>query len=240
MIEMKIKLQSALDDVDTVNKATEIIEEVFTETNESLFVRHRAGEMLFDGYYLDFLEILNPRMASIGFRPERVPNNTFGLFYTVSSSNTNISNFELKLLYSVNLILVCEQFNETWHFEIDGTWTVHTGVGNDSEAVDHVGHLTKWNGFDHLEYWKGGENSTCNTIKEATDGGFFHPFMKPEERPFAYDPMACRSVALVYKEDILFDGIPALRFVAPDNMYAAPKKVRYGSNADINFEYLKD
>jgi len=62
-----------------------------------------------------------------------------------------------------------------------------------------------------LPFWREGKGS-CNAIR-GTDGSVFHPGIAKSETLYVFSRDLCRSLPLVFKEEVTMNGIPGYRFV---------------------------
>ncbi|CAJ0580968.1 unnamed protein product, partial [Mesorhabditis spiculigera] len=91
----------------------------------------------------------------------------------------------------------------------DGVYEVSDGV-EDSSTLAKV---LKWNGEDHVDnsWWSDDE---ARKIR-GTEGSLFPPFIQKDQRIYVFITQLCRSVYLVFKEEVMYRDIPAYRFVLP-------------------------
>ncbi|XP_015913057.2 lysosome membrane protein 2 isoform X1 [Parasteatoda tepidariorum] len=96
----------------------------------------------------------------------------------------------------------------------DGIFTVYTGLDN----IAKYSQIVQWNNMSRIPFWG---NEYCNMMN-GTDGSQFPPPIQKRDILYVYTPELCRSVSLVFSEDVAVQGIPALRFVTPDYLFESP------------------
>lgn len=97
--------------------------------------------------------------------------------------------------------------NNTWDKESDGTISLSTGVDGD---FANIGKVTAWNGKKTMSFWKP-INSQCNIFK-GTDGQFFHPSIKKDEKLDIFAPDLCRTLTIEYVKTVSIRSIELYRF----------------------------
>lgn len=96
----------------------------------------------------------------------------------------------------------------------DGIFTVFTGI----DDIAKYSQIVTWNNMSRIPYWN---NEYCNMMN-GTDGAQFPPPVTPRDVLYVYAPDLCRSISLEYSKDVTIEGIPALRFVTPEHLFASP------------------
>ncbi|XP_055687525.1 scavenger receptor class B member 1-like [Lutzomyia longipalpis] len=96
-------------------------------------------------------------------------------------------------------------------------FTIHTGEGD----IRQLAKILSLNGEDSIDFWTSDE---CN-LMGGTDGSQFPPhLLQKKDRLELYIKDMCRKFPLEYEKDVtVFDGIPAWRYKAPDDVFANPK-----------------
>ncbi|KFM67984.1 Lysosome membrane protein 2, partial [Stegodyphus mimosarum] len=97
----------------------------------------------------------------------------------------------------------------------DGIFSVFTG----EDDIAKYSQIVRWNNMSKIPFWK---DDFCNMMN-GTDGSQFPPPVTRRDILYVYTPELCRSVFLEYERDVLVQGIPALRFVTPERLFASPK-----------------
>lgn len=95
-------------------------------------------------------------------------------------------------------------------------WEVFTGVEDPAD----FGKVKTWDGRDQLGFWQ--KFSDCDK-PFGTDGTIFQPFITKYTVLEAFSNDVCRSLQLMYSEDIEHLGIPGYRFKAPVDSFADPR-----------------
>ncbi|XP_030647028.1 lysosome membrane protein 2 [Chanos chanos] len=98
----------------------------------------------------------------------------------------------------------------------EGEFVFHTGVQN---YMDY-GKIDTWNGIKQMTWWSSNQSNMIN----GTDGSVFHPFLLRDELLYIFATDLCRSIHLAYVEDTEVKGIPAYRFVPPEDVLASPEE----------------
>ncbi|GIY69822.1 lysosome membrane protein 2 [Caerostris extrusa] len=96
----------------------------------------------------------------------------------------------------------------------DGVFEVFTG----EDDIGKYAQIVKWNNMSRIPFWN---NQYCNMMN-GTDGSQFPPPVSKRDVLYVYTPELCRSVSLEYLVDTRVRGIPALRFVTPEKLFASP------------------
>ncbi|CAL1281117.1 unnamed protein product [Larinioides sclopetarius] len=96
----------------------------------------------------------------------------------------------------------------------DGVFEVFTG----EDDIGKYSQIVKWNNMSRIPFWN---NQYCNMMN-GTDGSQFPPPVSKRDILYVYTPELCRSVSLEFLNDVRVQGIPALRFVTPDRLFASP------------------
>lgn len=93
----------------------------------------------------------------------------------------------------------------------DGQYVFFTGQQNykDFAKVD------TWNDKSSLDWWTTDE---CNMIN-GTNGASFHPVITKNETLYMFASDLCRSLYVVYEEDVTVKGIPGYRFSPPSKVF---------------------
>lgn len=97
----------------------------------------------------------------------------------------------------------------------DGIFSVYTG----EDDIAKYSQIATWNNMSRIPFWKDGY---CNMMN-GTDGSQFPPPVTRKDVLYVYTPELCRSVFLEYEKDVQVQGIPALRFITPERLFASPK-----------------
>ncbi|CAD5222399.1 unnamed protein product [Bursaphelenchus xylophilus] len=96
-----------------------------------------------------------------------------------------------------------------------GTNNTATGIYEVSDGYsdygESLGKVISWNSQNILpdSWWSTEEARTIN----GTDGGLFRPFVSKKEPLKVFSAELCRTIELVYKEEVDHDGITAYRYV---------------------------
>lgn len=80
-----------------------------------------------------------------------------------------------------------------------GTFTIYTG----KESISTYARIQYWNGKNKLPFWK---SDKCNKIY-GTDGTAHPPDLSPNTTLYLFNPDLCRTVPLVYKKDVVHNGV---------------------------------
>ncbi|KAG4077953.1 hypothetical protein HA402_013453 [Bradysia odoriphaga] len=80
--------------------------------------------------------------------------------------------------------------------------------------------IDRFNGQPKMNYWSTDE---CNQL-DGTDGSQFPPHLMDKEQPLqVFIKAFCRKFPLVYEKEVnILNGIPAWRYIAPQNVLAHP------------------
>lgn len=176
--------------------AARVAQRLVNDGRDKILVTRPANEILFDGYKVDFMEAARELFDSLGFNFESpLPGNRFGFFFMK---------------------------NGTWNKNEAGELLVFTG--RHGSAPDYP-RIDSWNDMKMLKVWPNNTEARnrCNFIN-GTDGSQFKPGVKRHQTLHIFSPLVCTSIYVKYKEDTKVRGIPALRFVTPPDVFAAPKK----------------
>ncbi|XP_006270884.3 lysosome membrane protein 2 isoform X3 [Alligator mississippiensis] len=76
--------------------------------------------------------------------------------------------------------------------------------------------IVEWKGKKSLDWWT---TKTCNMIN-GTDGNSFHPLISKDEKLYVFSSDFCRSLYLMFDSFRSVAGIPAYRFVPPEELFA--------------------
>ena len=91
---------------------------------------------------------------------------------------------------------------------------IRTGVGD----ITLIGQFVQWNGHEgRLDTWKP-PDSTCNLFN-ATEGIFFHPYLKEGENLTAFIDDAQRLVDLVYMGKVNRLGVEAFQYELANHIF---------------------
>ncbi|KAJ8045804.1 Scavenger receptor class B member 1 [Holothuria leucospilota] len=93
-----------------------------------------------------------------------------------------------------------------------GVYTVYDG----SEDQSILNMFERYNGNTELSWWYSPQANMLN----GTDGTMYHPFLDREETIQLFHPDLCRSVSMLYEQDITFKGVPLFKFVLANYTYA--------------------
>ncbi|KAE9554664.1 hypothetical protein FO519_002151 [Halicephalobus sp. NKZ332] len=90
-----------------------------------------------------------------------------------------------------------------------GTFVVKSGRENENE----IGSIMSWNGQDKLSknWWR---SEKAREVR-GTDGSIVHPYIRKDENLTVFVKDLCRSVDLVFKEEVDYKGITAYRYIFP-------------------------
>lgn len=91
----------------------------------------------------------------------------------------------------------------------NGTDAGHFEVFRGMHDVTRVGEVIEYNGDIELDEY---DEAECNKWK-GTDGLMFPPFMEREKPIWAFAPELCRSFAIKYEADSIYEGVDTARFV---------------------------
>ncbi|TRY97130.1 hypothetical protein DNTS_032786 [Danionella cerebrum] len=94
----------------------------------------------------------------------------------------------------------------------DGDYIFLTGKQNYQDFA----RIDEWSGQRSLSWWN---SSQCNMIN-GTDGSSFHPLIEKTERLYIFSSDLCRSLYALYESEVTVQGVPALRFVPPAEVFA--------------------
>lgn len=95
--------------------------------------------------------------------------------------------------------------NNTWDERADGTMTISTGADGD---FANIGRVVRWNKKTETSFWFG---KACNTIR-GTDGQFFHPFVRKDEKLEIFAPDLCRTLTIEFVKTTSIRTIELYRF----------------------------
>ncbi|CAG2118545.1 unnamed protein product, partial [Medioppia subpectinata] len=103
----------------------------------------------------------------------------------------------------------------------DGPYEVYTGVGGTKFAkfIAYKGNKS----FKTLLGFDAYDNPKCNMFN-GTDGATLGQFLNEDTKVYIYNGELCRSIYVAYKEPSRVVGIPTMRFVLPEAMFAGPQK----------------
>lgn len=162
---------------------------------QNLFVRKSVGELLFDGYRLDFLDSL---------RTLARPLEMFGIKFPIAQGFPN------------NRFAIYLNRNNTPH----GPFEVYTGVGSrlSDWSSRKTAHIYKWKNKTKLD-WYGGK---CNML-HGTDGTRFAPFIGSSQELALLAPEACRVVKMQRVRSIREDDIPGYRYELGIEQFLKPQ-----------------
>lgn len=99
----------------------------------------------------------------------------------------------------------------------DHVITVHTGAGD----MSRLGQIVNFNGVNDQGVWRSDE---CNRIEGSDGSQFPPPHVSPSARLFVYNRDMCRRLPLVFDRFTEAQGMPALRFHLPPNVFDNPAK----------------
>ncbi|CAD5217815.1 unnamed protein product [Bursaphelenchus okinawaensis] len=115
-----------------------------------------------------------------------------------------------------------------------GIYEVADGYSDDGESL---GKVITWNSHDILpETWW--STTEARSIK-GTDGGLFHPFVSKKEPLRVFSAELCRTIELVYKEEVEYGGIIAYRYVLPAYVLDYNKKGNEGFCVDTGKKFYQ-
>jgi len=95
-------------------------------------------------------------------------------------------------------------------------WETMTGMNN----VKDVAKVVSYGGKKSLDFWT---SDKCNSIR-GTDGSLFHPGVEANETLYLFNRDLCRSLPLVYQEDVEHHGMTTYRFAPPENVFGTPEE----------------
>ena len=99
-----------------------------------------------------------------------------------------------------------------------GIMTAKTGI---NEQYNDIGRLIYFDQKPKLDFWK--NEGECNDIK-GTDGSSFPLGILPTTTLYLFNRDLCRSIPLVWQENVTSSGVPGFRFVPPENIFSPPEE----------------
>ncbi|XP_056288909.1 lysosome membrane protein 2c isoform X2 [Pseudoliparis swirei] len=94
----------------------------------------------------------------------------------------------------------------------DGDYVFFTGQQNHEDFA----RVDTWNGDSKMSWWTSDE---CNMIN-GTNGASFHPVISKNETLYMFSSDLCRSLYVLYEEEVTVKGIPGYRFIPPSKVFA--------------------
>uniref|UniRef100_A0A8C2WYW6 Scavenger receptor class B, member 2c n=1 Tax=Cyclopterus lumpus TaxID=8103 RepID=A0A8C2WYW6_CYCLU len=94
----------------------------------------------------------------------------------------------------------------------DGEYVFFTGQQN----YEDFARVDTWNGDSVMSWWTSDE---CNMIN-GTNGASFHPVVTKNETLYMFSSDLCRSLYVLYEEEVTVKGIPGYRFSPPSKVFA--------------------
>ncbi|TNN71357.1 Lysosome membrane protein 2 [Liparis tanakae] len=94
----------------------------------------------------------------------------------------------------------------------DGDYVFFTGQQNHQDFA----RVDTWNGDSKMNWWTSDE---CNMIN-GTNGASFHPVVSKNETLYMFSSDLCRSLYVLYEEEVTVKGIPGYRFIPPSEVFA--------------------
>lgn len=115
-----------------------------------------------------------------------------------------------------------------------GTFVINSGKENENE----LGGIISWNGQDKLSgaWW----NSEEARAIRGTDGSVVHPYIRKDENLTVFVKDLCRSIDLVFKEEVDYKGVTAYRYTLPASELDSSLKENQGYCNDNNKKFYKD
>ena len=99
----------------------------------------------------------------------------------------------------------------------EGEWMINTGKFD----LTQLATIKTWNNKTRYSCW--GTDGHCNQI-QGTEGSMFPPPITSSSNPIVFCPDLNRTIASVYKKNIVQDGITRYRFIIPKSSFGAPSK----------------
>jgi len=96
-----------------------------------------------------------------------------------------------------------------------GLYTMYTGQGDPYKLAN----IAKFNGLEHLGRWNGSE---CDRV-HGSDGASFNPYIQEQDTLWFFNDQLCRSMPLVFDQELTSQGMPCLRFKPREDVFM-PKK----------------
>jgi len=101
-------------------------------------------------------------------------------------------------------------------------YTMFTGEGNPY----NLSKISLVNGKNLLNFWGGkapeDKVNQCNTVK-GSDGSTFNPYIKKEDTLWFFNDELCRSIPLVFDEEVTSVDIPGYRFIPRSDVFTTPR-----------------
>lgn len=162
---------------------------------QKVFITKTAGELLFEGYQDDMIDIAR-EMPVIDGEAIEVPYDRFGWFYKVIFFST--------ILIIPRLIFFYDWFsqrNDTSN--IAGHFNMYTGA----EDISKIGQLKYWNYNDRTVFYPG----KCGMVNGSA--GEFYPPKQQKDKPISFfSPDMCRSIAFDFNEEVDVKGINGYKY----------------------------
>ncbi|XP_008558035.1 scavenger receptor class B member 1 isoform X1 [Microplitis demolitor] len=97
-------------------------------------------------------------------------------------------------------------------------YTIFTGASD----ITKYGMMDRWNGKDGFKHWTTDE---CDNVLGG-DGSIFPPHINKNSKLKVFDKDLCRTLPLVFKEEVMAEGdVPGFRFVPPKDVFAAADRI---------------
>ncbi|XP_072406679.1 lysosome membrane protein 2-like isoform X2 [Chiloscyllium punctatum] len=112
---------------------------------------------------------------------------------------------ETDLIRTVNIPVVMNRTD-------DGEYVFLTG----QKSYKNFTTIVEWRGNKSLDWWTTG---ACNMIN-GTDGTSFHPLITKNETLRFFSSDLCRSLYANFEQELSVKGIPVMRFVPPNEIFA--------------------
>nr|XP_040570239.1 lysosome membrane protein 2-like isoform X2 [Lepeophtheirus salmonis] len=97
------------------------------------------------------------------------------------------------------------------------TYTMYTGENNPYD----LSKISSFNGKSHLNFWK---NDECNLVR-GSDGSTFNPYISKSDTLWFFNDQLCRSLPLVYDQEVMSRSLPGYRFKPRYDVYKSPSTV---------------
>jgi len=91
------------------------------------------------------------------------------------------------------------------------SYTMYTGEGNPY----NLSKISSYNGSEFLKVWN---SDTCNRV-QGSDGSTFNPYIQTAERLWFFNDQLCRSMPLVFDQEVKSGELPGYRFVPDENVF---------------------
>lgn len=107
-------------------------------------------------------------------------------------------------------------------FQRNGTSQDVTTIFTGEDDIRKLSLMDRFNGEEKMNYWSTDE---CNRL-DGSDGSQFPPHWMDKKQPLqVFIKSFCRKFPLTYDEEVnILNGIPALRYKAPLNVFSHPNE----------------